>query len=337
MVTIKDISQKAGLSEATVSRVINKSPLVKPETKEKVEKIIDELNYFPDMIARGMRSKRTNSIGLILADITNPFYAETAKKIIEIANRKDYSIILCNTNNDLHEQQKYVDILMQRKVDGIIFASVQWKDQTLQKVIAHSIPHMLYNRITSNYRMLNYVTLDNEMGAFLAIQHLYKLGHRKIALISGPQLFSTARERAIGYIKALDHFDMNYDSKYVVQGKYRSKQSYDAAKRLFSMKDSPTAIFASNDLMALSTIDAIFSLGLKIPEDVSIVGFDDIEMSGHSAIQLTTISQNRNMMAEIAIETICKLILKDNIQEPTQIILKPILSVRKTTGEPRKV
>jgi LacI family transcriptional regulator len=332
MSTIKDIARKAGVSGATVSRVINDAKNVKPETREKVQRAIKELSYYPNSLARGMRSKKTNSIGLILADITNPFYAETAKTIIETAGRHGYSIILCNTNNDLDEQQKDTEILLQRKVDGFIFASVHWKDPAVNKVIQNGIPHMLYNRVTSKNSNLNYVILDNERGSFIAVEHLYKLGHRRIALIRGPQTFSTGRERTSGYINALKYFGLPYDEKLVVQGQYRSKESYEATKKLLSLAVPPTAIFAGNDLMALSAMEAIVASGLSIPKDISLVGFDDIEISSHSGIQLTTVSQNPSIMAEIAIENLCKIIHEGNLQLPVQVVLKPALAVRKTTA-----
>jgi LacI family transcriptional regulator len=332
MTTIKDIARRAGVSEATVSRVINDAPLVKPETRARIIAIINELGYYPNSLARGMRSKKTNSIGLLLADITNPFYAETAKTIIEIAGRHDYSIILCNTNNDLREQQKSIEVLLQKKVDGFIFASVHWTDPTLKTVIASDTPYILYNRKTSQSENANYVVLDNEMGAFIAVEHLYKLGHRRIALIRGPHGFSTGRERTSGYVKALKAFGLQHDEKLVVQGKYSEKQSFDAAKKLLLADNPPTAIFASNDLMALSALEAIFSSGQKVPDDIALVGFDDIEIASHSAIQLTTVSQNRNLMAEIAIDSLRKIIRKENVQLPIQIVLKPMLAVRKTSG-----
>lgn len=332
MPTIKDIAKRAGVSGATVSRVINNLPNVKPETREKVQKSINELQYYPNSLARGMRSKRTNSIGLVLADITNPFYAETAKTIIELAGKHDYSIILCNTNNDLNEQHKYIDVLLQRKVDGFIFASVQCKDPSLDPVIASKVPYILYNRRMMQNDHINYVVLDNELGAYMAVEHLYKLGHRRIALVRGPNTFSTGRERFNGYLKALKSFGLKYDEKIVLQGKYNEKESYDAAIKLISSKDRPTAIFASNDLMALSALEAVISSGLRVPEDIAVVGFDDIEIASHSAIQLTTISQNRNMMAEIALDSLRKIINKESLQLPVQVVLKPMLTVRKTCG-----
>jgi DNA-binding LacI/PurR family transcriptional regulator len=148
----------------------------------------------------------------------------------------------------------------------------------------------------------------------------------------GPHGFSTGRERTSGYVKALKEFGLQHDEKIVIQGKYSEKQSYDVAKKLLSADNRPTAIFASNDLMALSALEAIISSGLKVPDDIAVVGFDDIEIASHSAIQLTTVSQNRNLMAEIAIDSLRKIIRKENVQLPIQIVLKPMLAVRKTSG-----
>ena len=336
MTTIKDIARRVNVSDATVSRVINNSPNVKPQTREKVHKAIEELNYYPNSLARGMRSKRTNSIGLLLADITNPFYAETAKTIIERAGKHGYSIILCTTNNDINEQKKYIDVLLQRKVDGFIFASVHWKDPSLSAIMGAGLPYVLYNRKTSAYENLNYVVLDNELGAYMAVEHLYKLGHRRIGLIRGPHTFSTGRERSDGYLKALKKFGLPHDEKLIVQGKYSEKESFDSAMKLFNSNNPPTAIFASNDLMALRVYDAALSCGLSVPRDVALVGFDDIEIASHRAIGLTTVSQNRNMMAEIAFDTLRKIIEKEPFQEPVQVVLKPMLTVRKTCGSQMK-
>lgn len=332
MTTIKDIARRANVSDATVSRVINNSPNVKPQTREKVQRVIEELNYYPNSLARGMKSKKTYSIGLLLADITNPFYAETAKTIIERASRHGYSIILCTTNNEITEQQKYIDVLLQRKVDGFIFASVHWKDSSLSAVMRAGMPYVLYNRKTSINKDLNYVVLDNELGAYLAVEHLYKLGHRRIALIRGPHTFSTGKERYNGYLKALMDFGLPHDEKIIVQGKYSEKESYDSAMKLLNSKNPPTAIFASNDLMALRAYDAALSCGLSVPRDIALVGFDDIEMASHRAIGLTTVSQNRNMMAEIAFETLKNIIENGSFQQPVQVVLKPLLTVRDTCG-----
>lgn len=329
---MKDIARKTGVSEATVSRVINKDPNVKPATREKVQKIVDDLNYFPNIMAQGMRSKRTRSIGLLLADITNPFYAETAKTIIEIAGKTNNSIILCNTNNDLVEQQRYVNVLLQRKVDGIIFASVHWQDPTVETVIKSGIPCMLYNRRTHDNHNLNYVVLDNELGVYLAIELLFKLGHRRIALIRGPHHFSTGRERYYAYLKALKHFNISNDKSIIVQGNYEEKQTCDAVNKLLSTDNPPTAIFASNDLMAFSALEAIARLNLRIPEDIALVGFDDIKLASHNSIQLTTISQNPSMMAEILLSSIRQIIGNEGLQHPIQIVVKPMLIIRKTCG-----
>ncbi|MGM0652886.1 MAG: LacI family DNA-binding transcriptional regulator [Bacillota bacterium] len=336
MTTIKDIARRANVSDATVSRVINNSPNVKLQTREKVQRAIKDLNYYPNSLARGMRSKKTNSIGLLLADITNPFYAETAKTIIERAGKHSYTVILCPTNNDISEQKKYIDVLLQRKVDGFIFASVHWDDSSLDAVMEAGVPYVLYNRKTSAYKKSNYVVLDNELGAYMAVEHLYKLGHRRIALIRGPHTFSTGKERSNGYLKALKEFGLPHNEELIVQGKYSEKESYDSAMKLFNSNNPPTAVFASNDLMALSVYDAALSCGLSVPRDIALVGFDDIEIASHRAIELTTVSQNRNMMAEIAFDTLRKIIENEPFQQPVQAVLKPMLTVRKTCGSQMK-
>ncbi len=333
MTTIKDIARIAQVSDATVSRVINDSPLVKEETRNKVLEVIEQLNYHPNTLARGMKTKKTYTIGLLVATLTNPFYAETAKIVVDTANNLGYATILCITDNDRHKQKEYINILKQRKVDGFLFASVLTEDKAVRELIKSGAPYLLFNRRFSSCQDVNYIVLDNSAGTYMAVEHLIKLGHKKIAFIRGTHNFSTSVERFSGYKKALEDYGIPYREEFVVDGQYDQEKTIHATKILLNLPTPPTAIVCCNDLMALSAMEVIISANLKIPEDIALIGFDNIDIAGHSLVQLTTVAQNKSLMAEIATQSLIKMIEKTQPPDQlVQLVLKPQLIVRKTCG-----
>ena len=218
--TTKDIAKLAGVSQSTVSRVLNDYQNVKEETREKVLEVIRKYGYKPNQLARSMVVKKTRNIGLILADITNPFYSELSKNIIDRAMTFDYSVLLCNTDNDPRALEYYLDVLLQKRVDGIISASVPTKHSRVEKLVKSGFPCLMCNRhldLPNN----NFVVTDNVKGSYLAITHLLRLGHERILYISGPKEFSTTQERIIGYKQALSDFGIPYDDSLIVQGGYK--------------------------------------------------------------------------------------------------------------------
>jgi len=332
MANIKDIAEMAQVSSATVSRVINNEQNVKQETRVKVIEAMKKLNYIPNRIARDMKVKKTNSIGLILADIINPFYAETAKRIVEVANENNYSVFLFNTNDNINQQEKYIDILLQRQVDGFIFASAYWEENYFENIVSKGIPFVLYNRTPYNFDNYNYVVADNRKGANMMVEHLYNLGHERIALISGPDIYSTARDKAAGYFEAIKKLGLSYRRRLIMTGPKLDKCAYDATIKLLASSPPPTAIFAANDSMALSVLEAVKRQGLKIAEDIAVVGFNNIEIAGHNLINLTTMDQNKRVMAEIAINNLIGIISNNSSHDKIQVTVEPQLVVRKTCG-----
>ncbi len=332
MTTIKDIAKRAEVSSTTVSRVLNDYTYVSDVTRKRVIEAINDLEYSPSNLARGMRIKKTYTIGLLIEDITNPFYAETAKTIISIAKEHGYSIILCTTNSNLSIQQEYISILRQHQIDGFLFGSVYLKDDTVMQVINSDLPYVLYNRCLLSRNNVNYVVLDNMLGSFLAVEHLVKLGHKRIGFIRGQSFFSTGRERLNGFISAIKHFNLDFEKTLIATGDYNEKKAFKAAHSLINQPNLPTAIIAANDLMAFSVMEALSLRGIRIPEDIALVGFDDVEMARHSSIQLTTVAQNKNEMAKIAIQSLIRMLEGKDIEMPVQIILKPKLIIRKTCG-----
>ncbi len=332
MATIQDIADRAAVSKATVSRVLNNYQYINKETRERVQKAIEELNYAPSNLARGMRLKRTQTIGLLVADISNPFYSEIAKAVINLANSYGYAVILGTTDYNMKNQADFISILKQHQVDGFIFASVFLKDAPAKQLISSGMPTVLLNRRFSQNRNVNYVVLDNQSGTYMAVEHLVKLGHQRIGFIRGHNSFSTSRERFQGYMNAVKEYNLNFDDSLIQSGDFNEKQAYQATLNLIGLPSPPSAILAANDLMAFSAMEAISAEGLRIPNDIALVGFDDVEMAHNSFIQLTTVTQNKHTMAEIATRTLIQIIEGGQVQVPVQVMLKPQLIVRRTCG-----
>ena len=332
MATIQDIADRAGVSKATVSRVLNNYQYINKETQERVQKAIEEVNYSPSNLARGMRLKRTQTIGLLVADISNPFYSETAKAVINLANSYGYAVILGTTDDNMKNQAEFISILKQHRVDGFIFASVLLNDTPVKQLISSGVPTFLLNRRFSQNRNVNYVVLDNQSGTYMAVEHLVKLGHRRIGFLRGHNSFSTSKDRFQGYMNAVKDYNLDFDDSLIQSGDFNEKQAYQATLNLIGLPSPPSAIVAANDLMAFSAMGAISTKGLRIPNDIALVGFDDVEMAQNSFVQLTTVAQNLHTMAEIATRTLIQMIEGGQVQVPVQVMLKPQLIVRRTCG-----
>lgn len=329
--TTKDIARQAGVSQATVSRVLNNSLSVKDETRKKVLEVIESQGYKPNQLARSMVVKETRNIGLFVADVTNPFYSELSKTIIDRAMSFDYSVLLCNTDNDNRTLEYYLDVLLQKRVDGIIFASVSTEHERVEQLVKSGFPCMMCNRHMS-YNKNNFVVTDNIKGSYLAVNHLIKLGHKRICYVSGPTEFSTAQERLIGYKQALQEAGIAYNENLVLQGGFKKDPAYNAVKKILNKKPLPTAFFCTNDVMALGTINSIIEAGCKVPEDIAIVGYDDISIAAHSLIGLTTISAKTQEMGIKAVDYILKIIKNGSSNLLIQEYLEPELIIRNSCG-----
>jgi LacI family transcriptional regulator len=330
-ITADDVAMKAGVSQSTVSRVLNNYPFIKDSTKEKVLSAITELGFTRDEIARSLVEKKTRSIGLIVGDISNPFFAESAGVIIEQAQQLKYDVVICNTNHDDENLHKSINTLIGKRVDGILVASVNRNDNKIKQLHEKGFPIVLYNS-SIEYPMANFVVLDNIKGAKLAVNHLVELGHKKISYIAGPFKYLTTYQRFEGYKEALMQHDIPYEPDFVYNGEFSYQRIFEFTKELLNKKNRPTAFLAVSDQMALAILNAAASLNMNIPKDLSVVGFDDISLASNHFIGLTTVSQHMENMASLALEKLIDLI--DNETDPSlpvQIILEPELKIRKTT------
>jgi len=334
-ITIKDIARKANVSHTTVSRALNDKSRIKSETKQKILLIVKELNYRPDFIARSLVMKRTRTLGLVITTISNPFYTELSQGIESTAIRLGYNIILCSTNYDLSTEKKYIDMLRSKGVDGIIFTSAHISDPNIVGLAEDGFPMVLVNRKTHHPTVKNkvdYVGVDNLRGGFLAVEHLVKLGHERIGVIGGSSESSVGFERLEGGKKALAAYGLEVKGDYFLEGDFLRGSGYQGGKRFLAMEKPPTAIFATNDYMALGTYQAILEEGIRVPEEIALVGFNDIEFTSMKGIELTTIGQKKYEMGALAVRKLVERVEGRAGGPGEEMILEPELIIRKTCG-----
>jgi len=327
-VTLKDIAKEAGVSVNTVSRALNNKPDINFETKNKILEIARRLGYTPNMLARSLRSKRTGTIGLVVADISNPFYGSLVKGIENEAREKGYSIILCDTDEEYEKEQEAIQTLVEKRVDGLLIAPVQTKDQDIVELKRQKIPFVLIGR---HFDILetDYVITDDVQGAFSATEYLIKKGHRRILFINGSLHISSAKDRLAGYKRALLENGVGYEDRLVRSDVVRMEDGYRIMKEILNNKNNITAVFAYSDLVAFGVIKALRETNLKIPEDIAVVGYDDIEFASTLEPPLTTVCIPRHRLGKEAVRILDKKI-KEEFKGPQGIALKTELIIRKS-------
>lgn len=332
-VTIKEVAVRAGVDPSTVSRIINKDPKlsVREDTRQKILTAIRELGYQPNAMARNLRLNVSGAIGMLVPDITNPSFPEMIKGAEHLSSESDMSLILCNTGDIPEMELRMVRFLLNRRVDGLLLASVHMRDEAIAEVEKSGIPYVLLNR-GSRKDASSCVVADNALGAKMAVQHLFELGHRKIAHIAGHLYTDTGIERMEGYRKALNLADLPLGPGYMIEAGYTEQEGYRAMSKLLLLPDRPTAIFAANDLLAMGAILAMQDQGIRIPDDVSIVGFDDIWVAGRITPPLTTVKVPLHEMGYLAMEVLLRS-MKKPLPEKERIVLEPSLVVRRSTAE----
>jgi len=326
-VTIKDIAKVAGVTHGTVSRALNDSPLVKVETAKRIKRIAKRMGYRPDRIAQSLKRRRTKTIGLIIPDILNPFFATITHGVEEKATELGYHVILVNTNRDLVREASEIKLLCERKVDGLVICPISYGSAKHLRRFKNESPFILLGSNMPGL-VVDYVVSDDVQGAYLATTHLIDLGHRRIAHISDPSNTSPAESRTTGYKKALLERKIRVEENLVVPGGANIDSGYNAAGKLFEMPDPPTAIFAANDLTAIGVLALAKERSISVPEELAVVGYDDIEIAKYVEPPLTTVAQDKRRLGRLAVQLLCD---KLNSQEETdihQIVVQPTLVVR---------
>lgn len=329
MVTIRDVALSAGVSVTTVSHVINRTRFVAPETEARVRLAMEALNYRPNTLARSLRLGETKTIGLILPDSSNPFFAESARLLEEAAFQQSYSLILCNSNGDPEKERRYTEVLFNKQVDGIIFMASGDDAPSVQELVARKLPVVVVDRMPENLDVDAVVT-DNFQSGYLATRYLLDQGHRRIGLIRGPSHLTPSAQRVAGYLRALEEAGIPAEAQLQVAGDFHPESGYRAAAILLQLPNRPTALFACNDLMAIGALRAIREAGLSIPEDLSLIGHDNIELASYIQPGLTTVAQPISHLAETSIR-----LLLERIRQPEEkhqrIILPNHLIIRQST------
>jgi LacI family transcriptional regulator len=335
-ITIKDIARMANVSHTTISRALNNKSRIKNETKEKILTIARELNYQPNFIARSLVMKKTKTLGLVITNIANPFYTELAQGIEATVRGLGYNIIFCSTHSDLSAEKHYIDMLRSKGVDGIIFTSAHMGDPNIVGLAEDGFPIILVNRRTYHPVVrdkVDYVGVDNMLGGFLAVEHLIRLGHQRIGVIGGSSESSVGFERLEGGKKALTSYGLEVMGNYFLEGDFLKGSGHRGGKEFLKMAEPPTAIFATNDYMALGTYQAIIEEGQRVPEDIALIGFNDIEFTATKGVELTTIGQKKYEMGALAVNILVEKIEGIESKSSTkEIFLKPELIIRKTCG-----
>lgn len=331
--TINEIARVAGVSRSTVSRVLTGHPNVKPKTRAKVEEVMQELNYKPSPLAQGLATGTLNMVGLLIGDIRNPFYAEIARGVEDAANEKGYMVVFCNTDYDLKKELFYLRGAGQFGFSGLITMSVMDAEELTPVLSNLNCPIVLLNRYLHAFET-DVVVVDNFQGGYAAGKYLAELGHTRIAHVSGPMLSTASQERMSGFKTALHDSGIKLNDRDVFSGDLRMESGQKYAERWLNQTSRPTAIFAANDLMALGVMDALERSQVKVPEDVSVMGYDDLPFVSVKPISLTTVRQPHYQMGVAAMS-----LLIDRIRGVEtcfqRVTYRPELIIRDTTAGPK--
>lgn len=331
-ITIKDIARLAGVSIATVSKIRNnKDDSISQGTRERVLKIMEENNYVPNVMARSLVTKKTQTIGLVIPDIRNPFFPELARGAEDKANEEGYNIIFCNTDDDLNKEEKYINMLMEKMVDGIIFTAASRRNGCFESLKKITIPIILVDRDIDFDGVKGKITVDNLSGAYEGMKHLLNCGYRKIPFLSGPLSNRSSLDRLEGYKRALGEFGVDFKEEYILEGEYDSDWGYDGVKQILKDITAFDAIFCGSDVIAIGAIKSLKEQGIKVPMDVGILGFDDIYMAKLVNPELTTIKQPNYEMGYKAVEMLID-VLEKKTQHNEHLILDTKLIIRNSTN-----
>ncbi|MFQ5796695.1 MAG: LacI family DNA-binding transcriptional regulator [Candidatus Bipolaricaulia bacterium] len=300
-VTMEDIAKQAGVSVNTVSRALSDRPEISPETKQRILEIAGRLNYVPNKLARSLRSNKTGTVGAIIADLANPFFAALVAGIEEAARHRDYSLILASTSEDYEREERTIQVMLEERVDGLLITPTQVRADAIVELQRHGTPFVLIDRYFEDVQT-DYVVADNVQGGVLAVSHLIDEGYRKILHIAGPMHTSNARERLEGYRRALEAHNIRYDESLVCSDAVTMEDGYRIACDVLAQGLHPEAIFTYSDFVAFGVIRAIRELDLRIPDDIAVVGYDDIEVASALEVPLTTVRMPRRKMGRVAMD-----------------------------------
>jgi LacI family transcriptional regulator len=330
MATMKDVAKRAGVSPTTVSHIINNTRYVSEDLTERVMQAIEELEYRPYGLARSLRIKQSHTVGVLIPDNTNPYFAEIARLVEDECFRNGYNVIICNTEQDPRKELTYLRLLTEKAADGVFFVSTGDDAEAIEALGRQRIISVLVDRDIPELD-LDRVVSDNETGAYIATKHLLDLGHRGIDCIAGPSGIASTEARLAGYRRAMEEAGATGRTVY---GDFQVESGYRGFLELYADTEPGTAILACNDLMAMGVLHGAAEQRLRVPYDLSVVGFDDIQLASFAVPSLTTIRQPKQQIVSEAVSLLLGRITGDNLEGMQHRVLTPELVVRESSGPP---
>ncbi|MFZ6772039.1 LacI family DNA-binding transcriptional regulator [Undibacterium sp. SXout7W] len=322
MATMKQVAEKARVSTTTVSHVINNTRVVSDDARERVLSVIRELRYIPSAVARSLKNDRTHTLGMMIPNNSNPYFAEIIQGIEDASFKLGYNIILCNSYDDPKKQAAYIRVLMEKRIDGLILVSSGSDTELTQLLADEGIPKVLVDREVSGV-LADFIEADHEQGGYEATRYLTELGHKRIACVAGPESLLPSGDRVAGYLRALKEAGLEFNPAYLIHSDFTSQGGFNAFQALLALEHRPSAIFASNDLMAIGGLCAANQANVKVPQELSVVGYDDIALASFSTPPLTTIAQPKHDIGRMTAQ-----ILVNRITHPDAPLRREMLTSR---------
>ncbi len=326
--TIHDVAQRAGVSSATVSRVLSDKPHVSQEIRDRVYAAIEELNYQPNRVARSLRVQRTSIIGLIISDIQNPFFLSLVRAVEDVAHTHQHAIFLCNTDEDVEKEKLYIDLMLAENVAGVIISPSREQDDPCEKLLKNNIPMVVVDRRLPDVAV-DTVVVDNFHGAYALVEHLIQDGHTRIGAILGVPSATTGRERREGYLQAITDHQLTMQPELLRTGIPQEAIGHQLANDLLNLPEPPTALFTGNNLLTMGTVRAIQERGLHIPDDIAIGAFDAINWMSLIKPELTVVAQPTYQLGQAAANLLLQR-LEDHTRPVQEVILQTQLLIRQS-------
>ncbi len=330
--TIYDVARLAGVSTATVSRLLNGTGQIAPATRLAIEAAVEELGYQPNRIAQSLATKSTRTIALLLPEITNPFYGALVAGIEQRTLELGYTMLLCTTEDDPAREERYLDLLRSKQVDGVLADGLVLPPERIAEFVADGFPIVCLDRDVDS-TAVPVVQVDNRLGGRLATEHLLELGHKRIAHVAGTPGMRIVEERIEGYRETLRTAGLEPDPRLLAVGGFDEEGGYEAGRSLFARPPYPTAVFAANDLSAVGVLEAVAESGRGVPDEVSVVGFDDLRLAAYTSPPLTTVHQPAREIGARATTLLLDL-ARGKKPRAIRLLLEPRLVVRRSTAPP---
>lgn len=334
MVTMRDVAQAAGVSTATVSRVLNRSSEVDPVLAGRVLQAVETLSYRPNLVARSLRRRKAQVLALIISDVENPFFTSVCRGVEDVAQRSGYSVLLCNADENVEKEREYIRVITDQNVAGLIISPASEVETDLAPLVAADFPVVTVDRRAS--AATDTVLIDNRQGAQVATKHLLASGARRVACITGTRGSTTARDRLEGYFDALAAAGVPVDPSLYVFADFKEEGGYAAAASFLRMSDPPDALFVANNRMTAGALNALHDVGASVPEDVSLVGWDEFPWAGTVRPSITTVRQPTYEIGQEAARLLIERIA-DSATEPREVVLHAELVVRDSSRKTQLV